>query len=191
MRTCSCSTGASTRAATPCQASRSARTYFRAELDRTELARVFERGELASSVTFVGNDGVTYKTGYAPVHLSETEPEIVLALGAQAPASYFSRLADLRRRLLRWGAGLAAVSVCGRGARDAADHAQHPAPRGGGRADRCAASCASRSRSRRATSSACSPRPWSACASSSPSATRACSRCSPASRTRCATRSPA
>jgi signal transduction histidine kinase len=85
--------------------------YFRAELDRTELARVFERGELASSVTFVGNDGVTYKTGYAPVRLSETEPEIVLALGAQAPASYFSQLADLRARLLRWGAGLAAVSI--------------------------------------------------------------------------------
>jgi signal transduction histidine kinase len=85
--------------------------YFRAELDRAELSRVFTLGRTASSVTFVGNDGVIYKTGYAPVRASETEPQIVLALGAQAPASYFSRLADLRDRLFEWGAGLLAVSV--------------------------------------------------------------------------------
>ncbi len=85
--------------------------YYRAELDRTELAQVFGAGASRSSVTFEGNDLVTYKTGYAPVRASETEPEIVLALGAQAPASYFSRLSDLRTRLFAWGAGLAAVSV--------------------------------------------------------------------------------
>jgi signal transduction histidine kinase len=85
--------------------------YFRAELDRTEVERVFRHGRTASSVTFVGNDGVIYKTGYAPVRASETEPQIVLALGAQAPASYFARLADLRDRLLAWGTGLLAVSV--------------------------------------------------------------------------------
>src|SRR5262249_38601782 len=32
-------------------------------------------------------------------------------LGAQAPASYFARLDDLRGRLLAWGAGLALVSI--------------------------------------------------------------------------------
>jgi signal transduction histidine kinase len=85
--------------------------YFRAELDRAELERVFQLGRTASSVTFVGNDDVIYKTGYAPVRASETEPQIVLALGAQAPASYFARLADLRDRLLEWGIGLAAVSI--------------------------------------------------------------------------------
>jgi signal transduction histidine kinase len=84
--------------------------YYRAELDRAELARVW-KGTPTPSVTFDGNDGITYKTGYAPVRASETEPEIVLALGAQAPASYFSRLSDLRTRLFVWGAGLAAVSV--------------------------------------------------------------------------------
>ena len=86
--------------------------YYRAELDRTELQRVFERGVTASSVTFEGTDGVTYKAGYAAMR-AELDPasEIVLAIGAQAPASYFSRLADLRSRLLLWGAGLAAVSV--------------------------------------------------------------------------------
>lgn len=84
--------------------------YFRAELDRAEIDRVFA-GKTSSSVTFEGNDGKTYKTGYAPVRASETEPQIVLALGAQAPASYFDRLADLRARLIAWGAGLAAVSV--------------------------------------------------------------------------------
>jgi len=35
----------------------------------------------------------------------------VLALGAQAPASYFARLEDLRARLLTWGAGLAVVAM--------------------------------------------------------------------------------
>ncbi len=83
---------------------------FRAQLDRAELARVFAGGK-ASSVTFDGNDGKTYKTGYAPVRASGTDPQIVLALGAQAPASYFDRLRDLRTRLLVWGGGLAAVSV--------------------------------------------------------------------------------
>ena len=84
---------------------------FRAELDRNELARVFGRGATASSVTFQGQDGRIYKAGYAPVRASETEPEIVLALRAQAPASYFERLADLRDRLFVWGAGLVLVSI--------------------------------------------------------------------------------
>lgn len=86
--------------------------YFRAELDRAELARVFENGEHASSVTFDGNDGKTYKAGYAPVRAElEEDAPIVLAIGAQAPASYFARLADLRDRLFLWGAGLAVVSI--------------------------------------------------------------------------------
>jgi signal transduction histidine kinase len=85
--------------------------YFRAELDRAELVRVFELGRTASSVTFIGNDDKIYKTGYAPVRASETEPQVVLALGAQAPASYFARLADLRDRLFAWGTGLLVVSV--------------------------------------------------------------------------------
>src|SRR5690606_19444325 len=80
-----------------------------AALDRVELAQVFESAKRASSVTFQGNDGVWYKTGYAPVIGSETTA--VLALGAQAPASYFASLADLRGRLLAWGAGLALVTI--------------------------------------------------------------------------------
>ncbi|MDQ3367894.1 MAG: HAMP domain-containing histidine kinase [Myxococcota bacterium] len=84
---------------------------FRAELDRAELARVFERGDTVSSVTFTGQDGKIYKAGYAAVRASENEPEIVLALRAQAPASYFARLADLRERLFLWGGGLVIVSI--------------------------------------------------------------------------------
>jgi signal transduction histidine kinase len=85
--------------------------YFRVELDRHELSRVFDKGEVAHSVTFDGDDGRTYKAGYAPVHASETEPEIVLAIGAQAPARYFDRLRELRTSLLWWGGLLLAVIV--------------------------------------------------------------------------------
>jgi len=81
-----------------------------AKLDRSELDRVFDGGEPVMSVTFQGNDGRWFKTGYAPVR-SGTDRTVVLALGAQAPASYFTSLSELQRRLLLWGAGLAAVSV--------------------------------------------------------------------------------
>ncbi|HEY5947195.1 MAG TPA: HAMP domain-containing sensor histidine kinase [Kofleriaceae bacterium] len=82
---------------------------YRAKLDHIELDRLFARGVAVSSVTFQGNDGVYYKTGYAPVR--STDKAVFLALGAQAPASYFKSLAHLRDRLLLWGAGLAMVSV--------------------------------------------------------------------------------
>jgi two-component system sensor histidine kinase CreC len=85
--------------------------YYRAELDSTELARVFRDGKPAASVTFVGNDGKLYMNGYAPIRASDTDSQIVLALGAQAPASYFDRLADLRARTIEWGVGLALVSI--------------------------------------------------------------------------------
>jgi len=83
--------------------------YYQAELDRHEVARVFAAGERVASVTFEGADGRTYKAGYAPVRASEDDPAIVLAIGAQAPADYFARLADLRRSLLLWGAVLVTV----------------------------------------------------------------------------------
>lgn len=84
---------------------------FRAELDRAEIERVFA-GKTLSSVTFEGKDGKRYKAGYAPVRANAPEePEVVLALRAQAPASYFDRLADLRDRLFVWGAGLTLVSI--------------------------------------------------------------------------------
>lgn len=85
--------------------------YFRAELDRVELERVFEHGETASSVTFEGKQGKIYKAGYAPVRMAGNDPEIVFAISAQAPASYFARLEDLRERLFVWGAGLVAISI--------------------------------------------------------------------------------
>jgi signal transduction histidine kinase len=83
----------------------------RAKLDRAELDRVFEHGDKVASVTFQGNDGLWYRTGYAPVRGTGADKAVLLAVGAQAPASYFDSLAGLRDRLLLWGAGLAAVSV--------------------------------------------------------------------------------
>ena len=62
-------------------------------------------------MTFEGNDGQLYKTGYAPVR-SETDKTVVLALGAQAPASYFDRPRRSARSAARCGApGSRAVSV--------------------------------------------------------------------------------
>ncbi len=85
--------------------------YFHAELDRAEIRRVLDKGAVVSSVTFQDNGGTWYKTGYAPIAESPTDAKPVLAIAAQAPASYFDRLSDLRGRLVRWGAGLALVSV--------------------------------------------------------------------------------
>jgi signal transduction histidine kinase len=82
--------------------------YYRADLDRVDLERVFAGGR-ASSLTFVTEDGRQVKAGYAPVRASETESEVVLAIGAEAPATYFARLDDLRASLSWWGAGLTAL----------------------------------------------------------------------------------
>jgi signal transduction histidine kinase len=86
-------------------------TVARAELDRDELARVFDRGETVSGLTFPTKAGHVNKAGYAPVRASAEDPTIVLALLAEAPASYFLRLEALRARLFAWGAGLLAISV--------------------------------------------------------------------------------
>jgi signal transduction histidine kinase len=83
---------------------------FPAELDRAELRRVFADGAQVASVTFVGDDGRTYKAGYAPLRASEDDPTVVLAIGAQAPADYFDQLADLRQSLLLWG-GVLVIAV--------------------------------------------------------------------------------
>ena len=85
--------------------------YHRGALDGSELRRVFDDGKTTVSVTFQGNDHRWYKTGYAPVRGSGADTTVYLAVGAQAPASYFDSLAALRERLFFWGAGLAAVSV--------------------------------------------------------------------------------
>jgi signal transduction histidine kinase len=85
------------------------RRHYRADIDRVEIDGVLADGIARSSVTFEGNDGNVYKTGYAAVHASETEPAIVLALGAEAPATYFKPLSDLRRTLFLWGGALTAV----------------------------------------------------------------------------------
>ncbi len=86
------------------------RHLFRAELDGEELERVWA-GHTASSVTFEGKDGKIYKAGYAPVRFDDADTRIVLALRAQAPASYFTRLEALRDRLFLWGGGLVVVSI--------------------------------------------------------------------------------
>jgi signal transduction histidine kinase len=86
-------------------------TYYQAELDRHELARVFERGEPAASVLFEGRGGKLYKAGYAPIYASDRDRRVVLAIGVEAPATFFDRLAELRRNLFLAGLGSAIAMV--------------------------------------------------------------------------------
>jgi signal transduction histidine kinase len=86
-------------------------TYYHAELDRHELDRVFRRGEAVSSVLFEGHDGRMYKAGYAPVHASDKDRRVVLAVGVDAPATFFDRLGELRRNLVFYGVGSALAMV--------------------------------------------------------------------------------
>ena len=79
--------------------------YYQAQIDRQEIARVFRRGEAVSSQLFEGQDGRLYKAGYAPIAASDRDPTVVLAIGADAPATFFDRLADLRRSLVLYGVG--------------------------------------------------------------------------------------
>lgn len=95
-------------------------TYYHVELDRQELRRVWRRGRSVSSILFEGLDGRLYKAGYAPIYASDKDRSVVLAVGVDAPATFFDRLADLRHRLLFYGLGavlamvLAAVLVAAR-----------------------------------------------------------------------------
>lgn len=83
----------------------------RYRVDDQEIQSVFREGRPASSVTFDGQDGKTYKAGYAPVRFSDDDLRVVLVLRAEAPASYFETLDNLRDRLFLWGAGLGVVSI--------------------------------------------------------------------------------
>ena len=83
----------------------------RFRVDDDEIQGVFRDGTGVASVTFDGQDGKTYKAGYAPVRFSDDDVRIVLVLRAEAPASYFETLEDLRDRLFLWGAGLGVVSI--------------------------------------------------------------------------------
>jgi signal transduction histidine kinase len=78
-------------------------TYFDLESERHEIDRVFESGETASSVLFVGSDGLRYKRGFAPlVHEGRTVAVVVV----EGSATYFA-LMERYRNLL---AGYAVVA---------------------------------------------------------------------------------
>jgi signal transduction histidine kinase len=81
--------------------------YFQLQQDAVELERVFGQRAAVASVLFEGHDGQQYKAGYAPVDTDDGE--VVMAVGVDAPATYFDRLGALRRTLVLYGAGFAAV----------------------------------------------------------------------------------
>ncbi len=64
--------------------------------DRAELAAVFA-GELRASPLFLGNDGLPYMTGFAPVRL---DGQVRAAVGVEGSARFFAGLTELRRTLL-------------------------------------------------------------------------------------------
>ena len=85
--------------------------HYNAEADRDELSRVFA-GEAAASVLFVGTDGRTYKTGYAPIYGIDDGGcrKVIAALGVEASPAYFVDLGELRVYLLALG-GVVALLV--------------------------------------------------------------------------------
>jgi len=87
-------------------------TQFQAELDRGEVASVFEGATSATSLLFEGANGRFYKAGYAPVFMNSDDPRVALAIGADAPAEFFDRLDQLRKTLILYGALLVLVVAC-------------------------------------------------------------------------------
>ena len=83
--------------------------YHQVELDRHELAGVFDAGQPRSSILFQGAEGKLYKAGYAPALARDDQGAVVLAVGVDAPAEFFDQLSGLRRTLLLYGIGFAAV----------------------------------------------------------------------------------
>ncbi len=84
-------------------------TQFQAEIDRRELGSVFDSAASVSSLLFDGTGGRSYKAGYAPVFMGKEDRTVVLAIGADAPAEFFERLAELRKTLMLYGALLVLV----------------------------------------------------------------------------------
>lgn len=81
--------------------------YYQAEANRNELRRVFGGSE-ASPLLFVGRDGRTYKTGYAPLR---DGAQIIAALGVEASPEFVAALASLRTYLLLAGLGISLLMV--------------------------------------------------------------------------------
>jgi hypothetical protein len=146
----------------------------RAKLDRTGSHACSTTVSLAASVTFQGNDGIWYKTGYAPVRAPDRT--VVFALGAEAPASYF-RSPRMGAAGCSPGPGPAAVSVFAAALATLA-HAQMRRPRSQPNAWRRRSSRSGRGQDARRLGLLAIR--WSACANL-PNAMRRCSRCSPAS----------
>lgn len=87
-------------------------TQFQAEIDRGEVESVFQSATSATSLLFEGASGRFYKAGYAPVFMSTDDPQVVLAIGADAPAEFFERLAELRKTLVLYGVLLVLAVAC-------------------------------------------------------------------------------
>lgn len=80
---------------------------YQAEANRNELRRVFAGSE-ASTLLFVGRDGRSYKTGYAPLR---DGTQIIGALGVEASPEFVAALASLRTYLLLAGLGISLLLV--------------------------------------------------------------------------------
>ncbi|MFL5319472.1 MAG: ATP-binding protein [Myxococcaceae bacterium] len=68
--------------------------------DKLELDRVLKGESAASQVLFIGSDGQTYKTGYAPLFSVTETGKVVGAVGVEGTAEFFGPLAQLSRAFL-------------------------------------------------------------------------------------------
>ncbi len=84
---------------------------YEVEADRLEIARTFEAAEATSSVLFQDNQGIYYKTAYAPI---TQDGEVVAAVGVEGSAEYFELLRGFASGLTVLGAiGLLLVILAG------------------------------------------------------------------------------
>ena len=81
--------------------------YYHAEADRVELQQVMA-GQEASSLMFRGANGVSYKTGYAPVSDGQ---RVVAAVAVEGSARFLASVSRLREYLLLAGVLLATLVV--------------------------------------------------------------------------------
>jgi signal transduction histidine kinase len=81
--------------------------YIRLRFDRSELESVW-RGDSVHTVLFTGDDGIYYKSGYAPI---EANGEIVAAVGVDTSATFIEAIRSFRRSVIIFAAVSMVITI--------------------------------------------------------------------------------